>query len=397
MALVAAGCSKDEGNLLFENKVFISTSSFSEELRVQLDEDETEKTSSIVAALADPEDSDINVVFRHAPELLERYRLAYYDEDAELLPSDKCITDRMTAVIAAGNMQSEPLAFDFTGLGDLDYSTSYVYPVTIESASGMGILESARTMYFVIREASLVNVVADMKDNCAWPEWGSFAQVSDMAEFTMEALVKGMAFTNESSVHTIMGIEDCFLIRVGDTAIPKNQLQIAVARKDTEANTVYRESLSGATLQLKRDRWYHIAVTFDHGLITLYLDGSLKGTKDVSGGNVSMTSVNFQVPHSDEADDKPRCFWVGYSYDKSRSFNGHMAELRLWNRVLTADEINADNHFYKIQDPETEESLVAYWKFCDGTGKIVKDYSMYGNDLTAASDIVWRNVSLPEK
>ena len=74
-----------------------------------------------------------------------------------------------------------------------------------------------------------------------------------------------------------------------------------------------------------------------------------------------------------------------------------MAELRLWNRVLTADEINADNHFYKIQDPETEESLVAYWKFCDGTGKTVKDYSMYGNDLTAASDIVWRNVSLPEK
>ena len=74
-----------------------------------------------------------------------------------------------------------------------------------------------------------------------------------------------------------------------------------------------------------------------------------------------------------------------------------MAEVRLWNKALTAEEINAENHFYKVRNPESDPSLLAYWKFCDGQGKTVKDYSMYGNNLTAEQDIVWKNVSLPAK
>ncbi|MBO8445361.1 MAG: DUF1735 domain-containing protein [Bacteroidetes bacterium] len=391
-----AGCQKDDSHT-FENKVFISASSFSDELRVQRDENVTTMSAEVTAGLAEPESEDIEVVFRAAPELLDKYRLAYYDENAQLLPEGHFSAEQMTAVIVAGNMTSSSLEFVFDGLDALDYETNYVYPVTIESASGMGILESARTMYFVIKEASLVNVVADMHENCAWPVWDEFEEVSDLSEFTLEALVNGTAFTNDSYVHTIMGIEDCFLIRVGDTTIPKNQLQIAYARIDEENNTTYRGSVTDAALQLKTDRWYHIAVTFDRGLISVYLDGTLKATGDASGGDINMTSVNFQVPHSDESDGKPRCFWVGYSYDANRSFNGQISEVRLWNRALSPDEINAENHFYKILNPEADASLLAYWKFCDGQGKTVLDYSCYGNDLMAQNDIVWNNVSLPEK
>lgn len=396
-ALVLAGCTSDDSHT-FENKVFISASSFSNEMKVQTDENVSEMTASLTVGVAEPEESQIDVVFRPAPELIDNYRLAYYDESAVLLPEENCPSGQMmTAAIASGNMTSEPLEFLFTGLDKLDYSTSYVYPVTIESASGMGILESARTMYFVVKEASLVNVVADMYNNCAWPVWDDFTEVADLSTFTMEVLVNGTAFTNESNVHTIMGIEDCFLIRAGDTTIPKNQIQIAYARADEEGSTTYRGSVTDASLQLKTDRWYHLAVTFDHGAISVYLNGVLKATGDSSTGDVKRTSVNFQVPHSDESDGKPRCFWVGYSYNDERSFNGQIAEARLWNRVLTSEEINADNHFYKVRDPESEPDLLAYWKFCDGQGKTVKDYSMYGNDLTADQDIVWRNVSLPEK
>lgn len=395
-AIAFAGCQSDDSHT-FENKVFISASSFSDELKVQTDENVSEMSASLTVGVAEPEDSDIDVVFRAAPELIGTYRLAYYDESAQLLPDENFSPENLTAVIAAGNMESEPLEFLFTGLDKLDYSTNYVYPVTIESASGMGILESARTMYFVIQEASLVNVVADMYNNCAWPVWDDFTQVADMSAFTMEVLLNGTAFTNDSNVHTVMGIEDCFLIRVGDTTIPKNQIQIAYASTDEEGSTTYRGSVTDASLQLKTDRWYHLAVTFDHGAISVYLDGVLKATGDSSTGDVQRTSVNFQVPHSDESDGKPRCFWVGYSYDNARSFNGQIAEARLWNKVLTAEEINAENHFYKVRNPESDPSLLAYWKFCDGQGKAVKDYSMYGNNLTAEKDIVWKNVSLPAK
>ena len=73
--------------------------------------------------------------------------------------------------------------------------------------------------------------------------------------------------------------------------------------------------------------------------------------------------------------------------------------MRVWNRALTEEEINAPNHFYKIDtdDPAQMEGLVAYWKFNEGTGNVIKDHSGYGNDLSTASSVVWKNVSLPEK
>lgn len=394
---IVIGCGTVDRSHTFANMVFISASSYQNELRVQTDENVTSMSSEITVAMAEPEDKDVNVLFRPAPELLERYRLAYYDDQVQLLPDGYCVEGAVTAVISAGNMQSMPVEFHFEGLDRLDWSKSYVWPVTIDSASDMEILESARTMYFVIKEASLVNVVADMSGNRAWPVWDDFTEVSNMQEFTMEALVNGTAFNNESSIHTIMGIEDCFLVRVGDSAIPKNQLQVAVGRIDKEANTTYRYSVSNSSMQLKTDRWYHVAVTFDNGQISVYVDGDLKGTGDCSGGEIQMPSVNFQVAHSEEDEGKPRCFWVGYSYDDDRSFDGLLSEVRMWNRVLSPEEINSDNHFYKVADPEQDESLVAYWKFCDAQGKVVKDYSAYGNDLIAEKDIVWRTVELPVK
>ena len=35
---------------------------------------------------------------------------------------------------------------------------------------------------------------------------------------------------------------------------------------------------------------------------------------------------------------------------------------------------------YQIDDPETRPELRAYWKFDEGSGNVVKDHSMYGND-----------------
>lgn len=103
-------------------------------------------------------------------------------------------------------------------------------------------------------------------------------------------------------------------------------------------------------------------------------------------------------------------FCIGRSYDNTRDFCGMMSEVRLWNRALAADEINAENHFYTV-DPASE-GLVAYWKFNDGDGSVIKDYTSNGNDLTGyvldesqwnnyqgedhwSEDMVWMDVQLP--
>ena len=68
----------------------------------------------------------------------------------------------------------------------------------------------------------------------------------------------------------------------------------------------------------------------------------------------------------------------------------------LWleNNALTAEEINAENHFWKVR-PDSE-GLVAYWKFNDNTGNVIKDHTEYGNNLIGDHTFLWVNVQLPQ-
>jgi hypothetical protein len=92
--------------------------------------------------------------------------------------------------------------------------------------------------------------------------------------------------------------------------------------------------------------------------------------------------------------EKDREFYIGYSYDDSRYLEGEICECRVWNRVLTEEEINVPFHFYDVE-PDSE-GLVAYWKFDEGTGKVVKDYAN-GYNISGTGDPTWKAVWLPAK
>ena len=401
-ALALVGCSKQDGS--FENKMFIKADSYRSEVRVATDEGVKTLKRSLSVAIAKPLENDIDVKVVKSPELLETYRKAWYEPTAELLPDENCNLEGLSTVLRGGDVASKDIELTFTGLDKLDYSKVYVLPVTIVS-DGVAVLERAKTMYYVVKEASLVNYVADLKSNRSWPVWDNWDKVKNLEAFTMEALINCHAFNNESKILTVMGVEDHFLVRIGDVTIPINQIQIACAYKDVEGGSTLRADLTDPSLQLKVDRWYHLAVTFNKGYIQVYLDGRLRAEKDLTNiGTVvrdgvqipiEFKAVDFSAPHSDESDGKPRCFWIGYSYDSKRCLDGMIAEARLWNKVLSAEEINAPNHFYKLYPSDINASLLAYWKFDDAAGKAVKDYSIYGNNLSSDHDILWRPVSLP--
>ena len=69
---------------------------------------------------------------------------------------------------------------------------------------------------------------------------------------------------------------------------------------------------------------------------------------------------------------------------------GYMSEARIWNRILTKEEINAENHFYHV-DPASE-GLVGYWKLNghqegDKYSYTVKDYSTSGNHMVGEINV----------
>lgn len=372
----------------FDNKIYNTTEQTS---TVFVEEEADSYVRTLQAQLAMPAASDISFIYAVDPAQVEWYNTAYSDT-AELLPSDYYAIPSPTATIPAGEIISNEVEIDFNNLQTLDKRKVYVLPVSIDGAD-VATLSSRRTVYFVVKEASLINVVANLKDNAVnVREWKNAGALNSLSNFTAEALVRVDAFADGrgSNISTLMGVEGHFLLRFGDTA-PNNQLQV-VGRP---AGTTVDEKLTSSDWTVKTGRWTHIAVTYDCGTreVNVYIDGVKKTpqtftrfTAPVDWGRYYATETETQ-----------RSFWIGYSYEDARYLDGDISEVRVWNKVLTEEEINAKNHFYKITAPEADRSLVAYWKFDEGNGSSIKDHSWCSNDATAAKVLTWNAVELPAK
>ena len=244
----------------------------------------------------------------------------------------------------------------------------------------------------MVKEASLVNVVANLRENAVSVEWRNPDPLRNLRSLTAEALVKVDEFADGrgSNISTLMGVEGHFLLRFGDTA-PNNQLQV-VGRP---AGTTVDEKLTSSDWTVKTGRWTHIAVTYDSDTheVNVYIDGVKK---------TPQTFARFADPvdwgryYATETETQ-RSFWIGYSYEDARYLDGDISEVRVWNKVLAEEDINGKNHFYKLYDPELNGNLVAYWKFNEGGGATVGDYSQYGNDAAATKVLTWNAVELPAK
>lgn len=376
MAFVAAafiGCDDTEN---FDNKVYIDSSNKTDNVIVKSTTESDERSFQV--AMAKPEGQDMIITFKADPSLVDTYNAAYYDS-AVKLPEGHYSLSVPELTIPAGSVLSSEVTVQFTRLNELDLDLTYVLPVTINNAS-LGILQSARTMYYIFKGAALINVVADIADNHVYVKWKDGSVVNGMRQMTAEALIRVRQFGK--LISSVMGIEGQFLIRIGDSGIPDNQLQVATSSGN----------YTSADLGIPTNQWVHVAMTYDADArrMRVYINGVNK--MDVETQNIG--AVNWGVPYTDEADGS-RSFRIGYSWDSSRYLDGEISEVRIWNRVLTAAEINAKDHFYEV-DPASE-GLQAYWRFNDGNGTTIKDHTINENDGTAFSTMKWTSVELPAK
>lgn len=372
LAGMFVGCDSD--NSSFDNKIYIDSTAKTQNILLQgNDTDE----SSFQVSMPKPENKDVVFTIDVQSSLVDTYNEAYYD-NAVMLPTANYSISQTEVAINAGSVRSSDITVSFTGLSDLDRQQRYVLPVVINSKH-VGVLSSARTMYYVIKGAALINVVADIEENNVYVDWVNDTDFRSMTTFTAEALIRVRNF--DRMLTTIMGIEGKFLIRVGDAGIPSNQLQVATS------NGNYTSS----DLAIPTNEWTHVAVTYD--AVAQQIQVFINGKNMLTAATAAIGAVDWGVPHSDESDGKPRCFWIGYAYDNNRYLAGEISECRIWNRVLTSAEVNELNHFYYV-DP-TSPGLIAYWKFNDGGGDTVKDYSVNENHATASNSLKWNAVELP--
>ena len=222
----------------------------------------------------------------------------------------------------------------------------------------------------------LIECVADMRrSRCYFPTSMFAGKMNSLTELTFEALVNLQEERASGSLSSIMGIEGTFLLRLGDIGVPWNQIQLA-----TKSGNVTDSSLT-----LEMNRWYHIAVTWINKKISIYINGVLKYDYSSIYPPYGSSGFDLGVPYGGSENDYNRAFWIGYAYNADRFFPGYMAEVRVWNRGLTKEEINAENHFYSV--PEDSEGLVGYWKLNDKDGQKVKDYSSSRNHMLGEKNV----------
>lgn len=371
--LSLASCQEDMET--FDNKVY--TTATDPVTTVFVKNNTTEATGYVQAGMAKNEGSPVQITFGVNPSKVSDYN-SIYSMDADLLPAEFYTIPNPVGVIPTGGNVTDPVAVEFSNLQSLDMSKVYVLPVSIVSSPFESL--SNNTYYFVVRESALINVVADMNKNGAtYTEGNQAAELSALTEMTCEGLFNFNSLNR--TISTFMGIEGNVLLRFGDSGLPGNQLQFATSNGN----------VTDASWQVQTGRWTHVALTFSSvtGEVTVYIDGVKKATQVSAYRN----TVNWNTASGDITDG-PRGFYIGYSYDSERYIDGCISEMRIWNRCLTEDEIKAPYHFYDV-DPQSP-GLVAYWKFDEGAGKDIKDYTN-GYDLTCLSSPEWIQVSLPAK
>lgn len=373
LALAGTSCQSDTETV--ENSIF--SPSLDNTTTINVKATTTEAKGYVEAQMARKEERDVKVTFAAVSDKVAEYN-ALYSADCVVLPTGHYSIPEPTATIPAGGNSTGEVEVRFNNLTSLDLSKTYVLPVMMSSDYGS---LTNNTYYFVIREASLISVVADMTRNGAvFVNGGQATELANLEQITVEALLYPLAFPNMLS--TVMGIEEEFLIRIGDAGVPPNQLQLA-----TSVGKITDPEWSFLT-----DRWTFLTFTYDTntGECNVYFNGVKKGETHFGSFRYP---VNWNTASGD-TQGGARGFHVGYSYDADRYFNGYMSELRVWNRILTPEEINSPFHFYTVE-PDAE-GLCAYWKVDEGTGNTFTDYAN-GYDLRCVQTPAWIPETLPAK
>ncbi|MBR1510717.1 MAG: Ig-like domain-containing protein [Bacteroidales bacterium] len=186
-------------------------------------------------------------------------------------------------------------------------------------------------------------------------------------EGTLEAWVYA---TSTGGCQNIAGSESNFLLR-----IDSGQLDYvyggAIDSRGEVAEAHVRASITV-------NEWHHVVATYkQNGQAILYVDGDKVGSANTEDHPVYMdgkTKNDGNYP----CWGYPFRFYIGSGSDK-HDYSGSLAYLRVYDRVISADEV-ADLMY---TEDVSDSALIGYWKFNEGSGNQITDYSGNGITLTA--------------
>lgn len=356
-ALLGLGSCHDSG--AFDNKIYFSGTDMSVLKRFSVERAPISYPISISSALK--VEDNVTISLECAPELTEDYNTEH-ETNYKMLPEGSYELSSKTVTIESGAAASAPVDFIITSLDKFEDGAVYLMPVMITKSS-IGTLESCSIIYLIVNR-TIITQAANLDGNYFFKvdQFMTDERLKDAKAFTFETRIRPHRFRTEPERPTscaVMGIEEVCLMRFGDVNIQRNQLQMAGFCP-----------LTAPTL-FSTDVWYHIAVTYDGKAMRLYINGRLDASVEKTG-TVDLTRVN---PDGDRNEG-----WrIGYAAGNKRCTWADFSETRVWSVARTQAELTNNMCFV---DPKSE-GLVAYWRFNEGEGGLIKDYSPSQYDIEA--------------
>ena len=253
---------------------------------------------------------------------------------------------------------------------------------------------------YVDPSSGIANFI-DFSTNYAYPaSWANPSAINNLNEYTVELVVYLKEGSKPFGFACHTPLFNC-----------RNTCAIAAYPPMTTwtwkagSITTYQQA-SGTFTAATAAKTAHLAMTTAaDGTFSLYVDGA-KVIDNKQGG----ATAPYNFASESGSFESGNCLYLGFmastTHTPTTSFitsiagqgmdngttaamfqliQGGVAEVRIWNRQLTASEITAEGHFFSV-DPSSS-GLLAYWKCNEKSGTTLKDSTSNGNNLTLYTDI----------
>ena len=188
---------------------------------------------------------------------------------------------------------------------------------------------------------------------------------------TVEAWIKPTAFGPNHYSNSIackhswsLNGEQGFVLRCGASG----QLSFTFCGVDTLGNPMSWQPIISPANVLTLNTWAHVAASFDGDSSKLFVNGIKVASQYFRGTMKPNTSYPMRIGRLSDA-----------VQTDTRSFNGQIDEVRIWNIAKPQAEILAG---YNRHISPTSNGLVGYWNFNIASGTTVPDQTSSGNTGT---------------
>lgn len=388
---------------VFDNCAYLDVSATSQTQAATFGNRVSNLEKHLCVALSYPSDKDVKATISVDASLTDAFNHRY-GTDYQLLPDAYLNFSPVSVTIEAGKVNSEKVSIGFKNLmgqgedqtGAMEIDKTYLLPVRL-SSEDISTMDGSSVAYYLVKRSSAITMAAQLTDNwIEFPLMDTPGEVADayngLTALTYEALVNVDRFDLNNkdgvcNISTVMGVEQYLLLRIGDANFERQCLQFDGSGNGSQFGKL--PSKSDPAKKLYSGSWYHVACTYDQNerVARIYVNAKL--IDEVKEAGVAGPTADNKITLAMRALGMPEAyqFFIGKSYNDFRPLQGKIAEARVWRVARTGDEIW--KNMYRIENPKDQKDLIGYWKFNDGEGNVVKDYSWVGNHGKAVGDIIW--------